>query len=84
MVVIFRIPESRETDISKEKGETMNERFYLLVKEAGLTSIPEHRDNLHKFMELIVHECGLVADQTILAEGCTYKQEMRKYFLLDQ
>ena len=62
----------------------MNERFYLLVKEAGLTTIPEHRDKLYKFMELIVNECALVADQTILAEDSTYKKEMRKYFYLDQ
>ena len=62
----------------------MNERFYLLVKEAGLTTIPEHRDNLYKFMQLIVNECALVADQTILTEGYTYKKEMHKYFSLDQ
>lgn len=62
----------------------MNERFYLLAKEAGLTDIPHKRDELLKFMELIVHECSLVADVVILAEGKTYRDEFRKYFLLDQ
>jgi hypothetical protein len=56
----------------------MNERFYLLVKEAGLTDIPHKRDELLKFMELIVHECSLIANHVILSEGKTYHDEFRK------
>ena len=61
-----------------------NERFYLLAKQAGLTDIPDRREDLLKFMELIVHECALVADAIVLGEGRTYRDEFRTYFAFDQ
>jgi hypothetical protein len=61
-----------------------NERFYLLASAAGLTDMPERREDLLKFMEMIVHECACVADVTILPEGRTYRDEFRSYFAFDQ
>lgn len=57
-------------------------RFYLLIKEAGLDIIPEHRDKLHKFMQLTVNECALVAQNVVLGDGKTYRDEMYTYFSL--
>jgi len=61
-----------------------NERFYLLANAAGLTDLPERREDLLKFMEMIVHECACVADVVVLGEGRTYRDEFREYFALDQ
>lgn len=59
-------------------------RFYLLIKEAGLDIMPENRDKLHKFMNLIIDECAMVAQSAILPEGKTYKEEMYTYFSLNK